>query len=239
VQNNQRPACKHLLARDLWGRLAVSNLEVRPDSIKTKRHCTPLENDLSEKGEALSEWMNQVSTAQPASDQPRYWFAVYAHSRHEKTVDQKLKMREIDSFLPMYKEARRWKNGCRHELDLPLFPNYLFVRIGKGERARVLEVPGVISLVGSGPQLSPVPDQEIERLRDGISHRHCEPHPYLKAGQKARIVRGALEGLTGVLVRKKNQYRVVLSLDTIMRSVAVDVDVADIEAMDSTSSVSC
>jgi transcription antitermination factor NusG len=199
-----------------------------------------LEGDLSEKGEALSELMKDELTSQyhPRAAHERMWFAVYAHSRHEKTVEQKLKIREIDSFLPLYREIHRWKNGCKQELELPLFPNYLFVRIGKAERSRVLDVPGVLGLIGSGPQLSPVPDLEIEKLRAGTSQYACEPHPYLKVGQRVRIVCGAMEGLVGVLIRKKNQCRVVLTLEMIMRSVAVDVDIADIEPLDRTAVVS-
>ncbi len=120
-------------------------------------------------------------------------------------------------------------------LELPLFPNYVFVRMAWRERARVLEVPGVLSLVGFGRTLAPLPDFEIEALRVGMGQRKIEPHPYLVVGERVRIARGAMLGMEGVLVRKKNNFRVVLALETILRSVAVEVDADDVEPAAKTS----
>jgi transcription termination/antitermination protein NusG len=157
------------------------------------------------------------------------WFAAYTNSHHEKRVAGHLAEREIESFLPLYAASRRWQNGCKVMLDLPLFPSYVFVRIDRRERVRVLEVPGVLSLVGSGREPAPLPDFEIEALRSGLGLRKIEPHPYLVIGERVRIKAGALEGMQGVLVRKKNNFRVVLTLDTIMQSIAVEVDADDLE----------
>jgi transcription antitermination factor NusG len=157
------------------------------------------------------------------------WFAVYTLSHHEKRVASLLTGRRIESFLPLYTTLHRWRNRCARNLDLPLFPNYVFVRIDPGERVRVLEVPGVLSLISFGRTLAPLPDLEIEALRSGIGQRMVEPHPYLVVGERVRIKAGAMCGLEGVLVRKKNSLRVVLALDVIMHSVAVEVDAEDLE----------
>ncbi|MGD0790744.1 MAG: UpxY family transcription antiterminator [Terriglobales bacterium] len=164
-----------------------------------------------------------------AQDFSANWFAAYTHSHHEKRVASHFAGRQIESFLPLYAALHRWKNRCEMNLDLPLFPNYVFVHIDPRERVRVLEVPGVVSLVGFGRTLAPLPDFEIEALRAGVGQRKIEPHPYLVVGKRVRIKAGPMTGLEGVLVRKKNNFRVVLALDVIMQSVAVEVDADDLE----------
>jgi transcription antitermination factor NusG len=114
-------------------------------------------------------------------------------------------------------------------LELPLFPTYVFVRIAQGARSAVLGTPGVLSIVGSPKEPWPLPDFEIDALRSGLLERRIEPHPYLIVGERVRIKAGVMAGVEGILARKKNDLRVVLSLDTIMRSVAVEVDEDDIE----------
>jgi len=158
-----------------------------------------------------------------------HWFAVQTVPRHEKTVVKHCELRTIESFLPLYWETHKWRNGCKPKVGQPLFPGYLFIRITREERLRVLPIPGVVSLVGAGRVPTPLADFEIESLRSGLHLRAFEPHPYLVVGAKVRITNGALTGMTGVLVRNKNKYRVVLALDLIMRSVAVEVDVHEIE----------
>jgi transcription antitermination factor NusG len=158
------------------------------------------------------------------------WFAAYTLSHHEKRVAGLLAARQVESFLPLYSALHRWRNRCDKHLELPLFPNYVFVRIAPRERVRVLQVPGVLSMVGFGGTLARLPDQQIEALRSGIGQRKLEPHPYLAVGRSVRIKAGAMSGLEGVLVRKKSNLRVVLALDVIMRSVSVEVDAADLEA---------
>jgi transcription antitermination factor NusG len=157
------------------------------------------------------------------------WFAAYTHSHHEKRVASHFAERQIEAFLPLYAARHRWKNRCEMNLELPLFPSYVFVHIDPRERVRVLEVPGVQSLVGFGRTLAPLPQFEIEALRAGLGQRKIEPHPYLVIGERIRIKAGPMAGLEGVLVRKKNNFRVVLALDIIMQSVAVEVDADDLE----------
>ncbi|MFZ0816547.1 MAG: UpxY family transcription antiterminator [Candidatus Sulfotelmatobacter sp.] len=157
------------------------------------------------------------------------WFAAYTSSRHEKRVALHFAEREIEAFLPLYATRHRWKNRCEVLVELPLFPNYVFVHMATRERVRILEVPGVLALVGAGKIPAPLPDFEIEALRNGAGRRRIEPHAYLVIGERVRIKAGPMTGMEGVLLRKKNNFRVVLALDVIMRSVAVEVDAEDLE----------
>lgn len=163
-----------------------------------------------------------------AAKVPR-WYAVFTMARHEKKIAWHLGQREIESFLPLYKAKHRWKNRCTVALELPLFPNYLFVRINPQERLRVLSVPSVVSIVSAGREPLPVADQYITGLRDGLLTYRIEPHPGLDVGDRVRITRGSMAEMVGVLERQKNGFRVVLRLEMIGRSVAVEVDLADIE----------
>jgi transcription antitermination factor NusG len=167
------------------------------------------------------------------------WFAVYTSPRHEKRVSQHLSMNEIEHYLPLYRTQRKWSDGTKVTLDLPLFPGYLFVHIDRSERVQVLQVPGVLSFVGgTGRQPASLPEAEINALRAGLPLSRAEPHPLLTMGQRARIRSGPLAGMEGVLVRRKNSLRVVLTMDLIQQSVAVEVDETELETLDSESASS-
>jgi transcription antitermination factor NusG len=157
------------------------------------------------------------------------WYAAQTCANHEKRVLEQLSQRTVEAYLPLYASVRRWKDR-RVRLDLPLFPGYVFVRLALRDRLQVLQTPRVVRLVGFGGQPTALPDQEIDALRQGLTRdMRVEPHPYLKVGRRVRVTTGPLEGLEGTLVRKKNVSRFVISLDLIMRSVAVEIDVAELE----------
>jgi transcription antitermination factor NusG len=159
---------------------------------------------------------------------------VYTASRHEKRVAQHLGQRQIEFYLPLYRSARKWSDGSRVTLELPLFPGYIFVHINRAERVRVLCVPGALAVVGgNGREPLPLPDAAIEALRTGLRLHPVEPHPLLTAGQRARVRSGAFAGMEGVVVRTKNCCRVVLTLEHIMQSVAVELEAENLEPLDS------
>jgi len=161
------------------------------------------------------------------------WFAVYTTCRHEKRVAQHLSLREIEHYLPLYRSQRKWRDGSRVTLDLPLFPSYIFVRISRAERTNVLRVPGALAVVGgTRREPAPLPDAAIEALRTGLQEQSVEPHPLLTVGQQARIRAGAFAGMEGVVLRKKGGLRVVLTLRQIMQSIAVEVDERDLEPLE-------
>ena len=157
-----------------------------------------------------------------------HWYAAYTCAQHEKRVAVELGMREVEHFLPLYSSVRRWKDR-RVTLDLPLFPGYVFVRLALRERLRVLEIPSVVRLVGFSGQATALPDTEMEIMRSALAQSlRAVPHPFLTVGRRVRITGGPFAGLEGVLKRKKSGTRVIVSLGLIQRSVAVDVDIADV-----------
>ena len=159
------------------------------------------------------------------------WFALYTCASQERRVAAQLEARGVEHFLPLYRSRRNWKDR-RVFLDLPLFPGYVFARFEWPERARALQARGVVRLVGSNGQPSPLAELDIVALRAGVRGAlRVEPHLYLNAGTRVRILQGPLAGMTGILVRRKNSYRVVLSVDLIAQSVALEVDAADIERL--------
>ncbi len=155
------------------------------------------------------------------------WYVAYTQPRHEKAVDRHLKLRNLESYLPLYREIRNW-NGRRTEVTLPLFPGYIFVRLPSGERTKVLEHPSVICFVNFGGRSARLADEEIEVLRNSCGKRHAEPFPYLSAGKRVRIQDGPLAGLEGTVLRRKGRTRMIVSVDFLQRSIAVDLEPGDL-----------
>jgi|SRR5579859_938970 len=161
--------------------------------------------------------------------QPK-WYAIYTCPRHEKRVAEHLRDRNICYFLPLYRSIRRWKDRNK-ELHLALFPGYVFVNVLPRERLPVLQVSGVVRFVSFNGQPAELPDSEMEVLKRGInSGSRVEPHPYLTVGRRVRIRNGPFANAHGILLRRKDKFRVILSLDLITRSVSVEVDEGDVEA---------
>jgi transcription antitermination factor NusG len=161
-------------------------------------------------------------------EMPR-WYATYTRSRHEKCVAQELERRAVENYLPLYETARQWKNG-RHFVEMPLFPGYAFVRIALRDRLDVLRVPGIVDFVGFSGKPVHIEEEEISNLRRALSHgRRAEPHPLITQGRKVRVTAGPLAGLQGIVVRRKGQIEVVVSLELIQRSVLVEIDSAELE----------
>ena len=157
-----------------------------------------------------------------------HWYALHTFANHEKRVAADLEARTVEYFLPQYRSVRRWKDR-RVTLDLPLFPGYVFVRLVLRDRLGIVQIPSVARLVGFGGRPATLPDTEMAILRSGLSERsRAEPHPFPAVGRRVRITGGLFAGLEGVLERRKNNLRLLVSLDLIHKSVAVDVDAADV-----------
>jgi transcription antitermination factor NusG len=174
-----------------------------------------------------SKALSQISYHQSPSTG---WFALYTSSRREKHVAKLLDERRIENFLPLYQADRHWKKHSPVTLELPLFPNYVFVRAG--QKSSPLSVPGVLSIVGNGRQPWPMPDHEIQAFRNAVGVCRLEPHSLFAVGERVRIKNGALAGMQGVLLRKKSNLRVVLTVEVISSSVSAEVDEADLEPLD-------
>ena len=172
-------------------------------------------------------------------DYPTPWYAIYARHQHEKTVAQILTSKGFETLLPLYESARRWKDRTK-VLSLPLFPCYVFVRGGLERRLDILTTPGIYALVSSAGRPSPIPPVEIEAIRRAVeSGAHIEPHPFLKSGDLVRIKCGPLVGIQGILVQKKNLYRLVLSVEMLGQAAVLEVDSLLVERLNSERHVVC
>jgi len=152
------------------------------------------------------------------------WYALKVKVRHEKNVERLLSTKGHPSFVPIYRAARRWGNRDR-SVDLPLFSGYVFSRFNVSDRLPILVTPGVVSAVGFGDGPLPVDEQEMSALIKLMETRtECGPHPYVRTGERARVVAGPMCGVEGILVGSRQRSRLILSVELLQRSVAVEVD---------------
>ncbi|HTV04859.1 MAG TPA: UpxY family transcription antiterminator [Acidobacteriaceae bacterium] len=157
------------------------------------------------------------------------WWAIYTRHQHEKTIADMLSAKGFEVFLPLYVSERQWKDRVK-KLSLPLFPCYVFVRGDLNRRLQVVTTPGVHMILSRGERVALIPEDEIKGIRRIVDEPcRIEPCPYLQCGERIRVTRGCLEGVEGILIRKKNQCRLVLSVNTLAQSVAVEVDASDVE----------
>lgn len=159
------------------------------------------------------------------------WYAVSVRPRYEKLVTRHLRHRGLNCFLPLYRSVRRWRDR-RKELDMALFPGYVFVNLNARDRLGVLRAPGVLRFVTFQGQPAAVPESEIRALESSLSAGlRPQPHPYLRQGKKVRVKSGPLMDAEGIMVRRKEGFRLVLSVDLVMRSVMLEVDEGDVEPL--------
>ena len=182
-----------------------------------------------------SMFSEQAESALPLRSRPRiedsepHWYAAYTRANYEKGVTQQLQRTSVECFLPLYESVRRWTDR-QVRLQLPLFPGYVFVRLALRDRLQVLQIHGVVRLVGFDHHPCSLPEGDIEVIRTRLAGTYrMEPHPYLQSGSRVRVLSGPLGGLTGIVLRQKNRTRFVISLELLMRSVAVDIDSADFD----------
>jgi transcription antitermination factor NusG len=181
---------------------------------------------LSDSGGALPAKDSNVS--QEGGDDAK-WYAAYTMTRHEKRIAEQCERAGITHFLPLYALQKTWKNRVRVDLQLPLFPNYIFAQLSPGEHVPLLRMNGVVRMVSNATGLVPIPAADMEALRRVDRCKTFVPHAYVHPGDAVRIQHGPFEGLTGVVLRKSNGLRFVVTLDVIGKSVAVDLSAADLE----------
>lgn len=164
----------------------------------------------------------------PLARSPLLWYAVRTRSRHEKYVRDRFATLGIEPLLPTVKRLNQWKDR-KKEIDWPLFPGYCFGRFSWQDRLSVLTVTGVVDIVGSGSRPESIPEQEIEAIKVLMtSTLPYDSHPYLREGMSVEVVRGPLEGLRGVLIRKDKRHRLVISVHLIQQAAAVEIDAGDV-----------
>lgn len=158
------------------------------------------------------------------------WYAAYTCSRREKQVARVLQESDVECFLPLYEVRRRHAHGYR-QIFLPLLSSYVFVHIAIENRLRVLQVPGVVQLVSFNGMPAALQDSEIESLQNVLTRGlAAKPYPYLEVNHEIEIRNGPLRGLRGRILRTKGHFRVVLSVNMLCRSVAVEFEAADLSA---------
>jgi len=164
------------------------------------------------------------------------WYALRVRPRAEWMVQANLRNKGYDLLLPTYKSRRRWSDRIK-VLEMPLFPGYVFCRFDSRTRLPILMTPGVLFVVGIGKTPHPVEDSEIAALQQVMeSGLTCAPHPYLTVGQRVRVEHGSLAGLTGIVTHLKNELRLIISVNLLMRSVSVEIDHAWVEPINETPS---
>lgn len=157
------------------------------------------------------------------------WYAVCTRHQHERSAARILEYKGFQSFLPLYKSRRRWCDRVK-DVFLPLFPGYLFVKVGMKRWLPILTTPGVSSIVSCGDQPAAIPFSEIEGVQRLIeSALQVEPHPFLKSGDWVRVKYGPIAGVEGILVRKKNIARLILSVEMLGKSASVEVDATHVD----------
>ena len=182
---------------------------------------------LTKDGRASLETSTQVREA--GGEKDGRWFAAYTMSRHEKRIAAHCERSRIEYFLPLYVVHKTWKNRVRVDVQLPLFPNYIFARLSPGAHVALLQVPGVLSMVRNAAGSVPIPPGDMDALQQFVRCKAFLPHAYVHSGDAVRINRGPLKGLTGVVLRRNNGLRFVVTLDVIGKSVAVDLDATEFE----------
>jgi transcription antitermination factor NusG len=151
------------------------------------------------------------------------WFALSVKHQHEKAVAEALGVLGVDHLLPLYRSSRAWSDRTR-EIDLPLFPGYVFAQLEADLRLHVLRIPSVTQIIGFGGKPAVVDPAEIAQIRAALESRlPLRPWPHLKAGDRVRVERGPLKGVEGLLLRERDHLRLVISVEILQRSVAVEI----------------
>jgi transcription antitermination factor NusG len=152
------------------------------------------------------------------------WYAIRIRSRFEQTTSAALANRGYEGYLPLYRVRKPWSDRSK-DLDLPLFPGYIFCRFDVHARLPILTAPGVISIAGMGRTPVAIPDQEIESIR--IMERSgldLYPWPHLAVGSRVVIEDGPLKGLEGITLDVKKKHHLFVSVPLLQRSISVEID---------------
>jgi transcription antitermination factor NusG len=174
-----------------------------------------------------SEYSNRIDSASGALN----WYALFTRYQHEKPVAQALANKNYEVYLPLCNVTRQWQARSK-QLWLPLFPSYVFIRGGMDRPLQIVSTPGVVHVVRFGGRPAIVSEAQLDAVRKILgSHAAVEPHPYLAHGDRVRVKSGVLAGLEGVLIRKKNLAHLVISMQMLGRSAAVEVEMSNIERL--------
>jgi transcription antitermination factor NusG len=173
--------------------------------------------------------MHAAETEIPSAPGTRNWHALFTRYQHEKAVASALSNKNHEVYLPLFHSVRQWQDRAKR-LFLPLFPGYVFIRGGMDRQLQILTTPGIIRIVGWGGRPAIVPQNQLDAVRQIIeSNLYVESHPFLQSGDRVRVKTGPLKGLEGILARKKREARLVVSMEMLGRSAAVEIEVLNVE----------
>jgi transcription antitermination factor NusG len=159
-----------------------------------------------------------------ATPEPFPWYAIRTRSNFERFTVRALENKGFSPYLPTYSSKRRWSDRVVVS-DLPLFPGYVFCRFNQLNRLPILTSTGVVSVIGYGNDPAPIADSEIDAVHAVLrSSLATEPCPFLREGQRVRVMRGSMTGVEGILVKKKSDFRLVVSIVMLQRSISVEID---------------
>jgi transcription antitermination factor NusG/transposase-like protein len=197
--------------------------------IKSARYGWKLRRALTRAGDPRKASIQERGTV--AHRDELRWYALYVQRRYEKIVATGLENKGYEVFLPTYQFRKRW-SGRTKLIELPLFPGYAFCRFDFQERLPIITVPGVNFIVGIGRTPTPVDLTELEAVRTVVaSGLPCEPWPFITVGHAVRVEHGALAGLEGLVLNVKNSCRLIISVNLLGRSVAVELNRDDVKSI--------
>jgi transcription antitermination factor NusG len=174
-----------------------------------------------------------LGTAPPALAAEEHWYAVYTRARHEKVVDISLRQKGMTTFLPLVSRSHRWSDRQK-VVQVPLFAGYTFAHLAPTAEAylQVLQTVGVVGFVGTGRRGIPIPDKQIEDIQTVLRKKiPCAIFPFLRVGQRVRIRGGCLNGIEGLLVALKGDRTLVISVESILQSLAIHIEGYDVEIL--------
>ncbi len=179
--------------------------------------------------------LNSTSLHPPLSLVPEEsnWYAIHTRPRHENWIAGQLQEKRVFTFLPLLQQIHQWSDR-RSKVEVPMFSCYAFVRIVQTaeERLKVLRTPGVLGFVGSERQGTPIPGEQIENLRKALREKiPCAVHPFIRIGQRVRVRGGSLNGMEGILLRQGKDQSVIVSVELLQRSVAIQVEGYEVESV--------
>lgn len=168
---------------------------------------------------------NEISRLSGSEPDSLSWYAIRIQSKYEQLASATLRGKGYEEFLPLYRSRRRWSDRVK-EIDLPLFPGYLFCRFAANDRLMpILTTPGVISIVGAGKSPIAISNEEIAAVQAIVrSGLPTQPWPRLTVGSPVFIHAGPLAGIEGICLNVDKVFRLLVSIPLLQRSVAVEIE---------------
>jgi transcription antitermination factor NusG len=182
---------------------------------------------------SLMNGLRSVDSMTLGTPREQHWYALYTRARHEKVVTAALQQRGLTVFLPQISQIHRWSDR-RQKVQVPLFPGYTFVRTTATAESfvHVLKTPGIVGFVGAGGRGSSIPEKQIEDIRTVLTQDvACALHPFLRVGQRVCVRGGCLDGVEGLLVGINGNKSLVISVESMPRSIAICIDGYDVEIL--------